>query len=68
MLASDVEKPTQKYSMWVLPYYPSEAVEKYTMTIQIEDGAAFHVTAVSAETGKTWQMDQDGDMTEAADE
>ncbi|MDR1393425.1 MAG: hypothetical protein LBJ62_05605 [Bifidobacteriaceae bacterium] len=64
MLASDVDHPTQKYNLWVMPYYPSEAVTKYTMTIQIKDGKDFHVTAVSADTGKTWRMDQDGKMTE----
>jgi hypothetical protein len=68
MLASDVDKPTQKYSMLVMPYYPSEAVEKFIMTIQIEDGTDFYVTAVSAETGKTWQMDQDGTMTEVTED
>ncbi|MDR0417309.1 MAG: hypothetical protein LBH76_08390 [Propionibacteriaceae bacterium] len=64
MLASDVDRPTEKYEMWVMPYYPSEAVKKYTMTIQIKNGTDFYVTAVSAETGKTWQMDQAGKMTE----
>ncbi len=67
MLASDVDKPTQKYGMWVMPYYPSDAVEEYMSTIQVEDGN-FHVTATSAETGQQWEMDQDGNMTEAADE
>ena len=65
MLASDVDQPTQKYGMWVLPYKPSDAVEKFTKQIQIEDGTKFVVTAVSAESGKTWNMDQDGNMTEA---
>jgi|SRR5690625_1468671 len=67
MLASDVDNPTQKYGMWVMPYYPSDAVEKYISTIQVEDGN-FHVTATSAETGKVWEMDQDGNMTEAAED
>ena len=66
MLASDVDQPTQKYGMWVLPYKPSEAVEKFTKQIQIEEGTKFVVTAVSAESGKTWNMDQDGTMVEAA--
>ncbi|MCF2707025.1 hypothetical protein I6E29_07070 [Arcanobacterium haemolyticum] len=64
MLASDVDQPTEKYGMWVMPYYPSDAVKKYTMSIQIEDGTKFVVTCVSAETEKTWEMDQDGNMTE----
>lgn len=67
MLASDVDQPTQKYGMWVLPYYPSDAVEKFTKQIQIDGGTKFVVTAVSAETGKTWTMDQDGNMTEAGE-
>lgn len=68
MLASDVEQPTQKYGLWVMPYYPSDAVQKYTMSIQIENGTDFYVTAISAETGKTWEMDQAGNMREAAAE
>lgn len=67
MLASDVEQPTQKYGMWVMPYYPSDAVEKYISTIQIDDGK-FVVTATSAETGKQWEMDQDGNLSEASAE
>ncbi len=67
MLASDVEQPTQKYGMWVMPYYPSDAVEKYISTIQVDDGK-FVVTATSAQTGKQWQMDQDGNLSEATGE
>lgn len=66
MLASDVDNPTQKYGMWVMPYYPSDAVEKYISTVQIEDGS-FVVTATSADTGKQWQMDQDGNLSEAGE-
>lgn len=64
MLASDVDKPTQKYGMWVMPYYPSEAVAKFISTIQVANGTDFVVTATSAETGKEWTMDQDGNMAE----
>lgn len=53
--------------MWVMPYYPSEAVESYTMSIQITNGTDFVVTAVSAESGKTWTMDQDGNMAEVTE-
>ena len=63
MLATDVSNPTQKYGLWVMPYQPSDAVKKFTSKIDVEDGK-FVVTAVSAETGKQWQMDQDGVMTE----
>lgn len=65
MLASDVEDPTQKYGMWVMPYYPSDAVEEYISTVQIENGTDFHITATSAESGTEWNMDQNGDMAEA---
>lgn len=67
MLASDVEQPTQKYGMWVMPFYPSDAVEKYISTIQIDEGN-FVVTATSAETGVEWQMDQDGNLAESPSE
>lgn len=67
MLASDVTDPTQKYGMWVMPYAPDkEVVSKFISTIQV-DGDKFFVTATSAETGKVWEMDQDGNMTEAAE-
>ncbi|HIY67671.1 MAG TPA: hypothetical protein H9830_15505, partial [Candidatus Agrococcus pullicola] len=59
MLASDVDQATQKYGMWVMPYYPSDAVAEYISTIQIENGSDFHITATSAETGAEWNMDQD---------
>lgn len=65
MLASDVEDPTQKYGMWVMPYYPSDAVEEYISTVQIENGTDFQITATSAESGTEWNMDQNGDMAEA---
>ncbi|XBH21978.1 hypothetical protein V5R04_01750 [Jonesiaceae bacterium BS-20] len=67
MLASDVTDPTQKYGMWVMPYAPDKAVvAKFISTIQV-DGDKFFVTATSAETDKVWEMDQDGNMTEAAE-
>lgn len=67
MLASDVTDPTQKYGMWVMPYAPDkEVVAKFISTIQV-DGDKFFVTATSAETDKVWEMDQDGNMTEAAE-
>lgn len=68
MLASDVEQPTQKYGMWVMPYFPSDATSDYISTIQISGGTDFQVTATSAETGVEWNMDQDGEMTEADSE
>lgn len=64
MIANDVDQPTEKYGMWVLPFYPSDATKKFTMQIQIKDGKNFKVTLVSAASGKTWSMDQDGNITE----
>lgn len=64
MIASDVDQPTQKYGMWVLPYKPSDAVKSFIQTIEIKNGTDFVVTAVSAESGKTWTMDQAGKMAE----
>lgn len=68
MLASDVDQPTQKYGMWVMPFYPSEATEKFISTIQITDGTDFVVTLTSAATGAEWTMDQSGTMAEVASE
>lgn len=67
MLASDVEQATQKYGMWVMPYYPSEAVAEFQSTIQITDGTDFQLTATSADSGTEWNMDQDGNLTEAGE-
>ncbi len=65
MLASDVDQPTQKYGMWVMPFKPDTAVvEKFMSTIQIADGTDFQVELTSAATGKAWTMDQDGTMAE----
>ena len=64
MLASDVDQPTQKYGMWVMPYYPSDATEKFISTIQIADGTDFQVELTSAARGKVWTMDQAGNMAE----
>ncbi|SNU01567.1 hypothetical protein SAMN06298212_11325 [Ruaniaceae bacterium KH17] len=64
MLASDVDNPTQKYGMWVMPFYPSDATEKYMSTIQITDGTDFVVELTSAATGKVWTSDQDGNVSE----
>lgn len=63
MLASDVDRPTEKYGLTELPFKPSDAVKKFTQTIEVA-GGKFVVTAVSAETDKTWTMDQDGTMAE----
>ncbi|MHA6524000.1 hypothetical protein [Tessaracoccus sp. G1721] len=66
MLASDVDAPTVKYGLLVMPYTYSEATERVQGTIEI-DGGKFTIEADSAETGKTWQIDQDGTITEVTE-
>ena len=56
MLASDVEDQTQKYGMWVMPYYPSDAVEEYISTVQIENGTDFQITATSADASSAGRL------------
>ncbi len=65
MLASDVKVPTVKYGMLVVPYVPSEAASRVQGTVTISDGA-YTIEADSAATGLTWQIDQDGTITEAS--
>ncbi|MFV0451981.1 MAG: hypothetical protein ACK5LS_07020 [Propioniciclava sp.] len=64
MLAGDVEAPTQKYGLLVMPFVKSDAAEKVTGTVNI-DGGNFVVEAEDAE-GLTCQIDQDGTISEAA--
>ncbi|WP_433675853.1 hypothetical protein [Microbacterium gorillae] len=66
MLAGDVTQPTQKYGMLVMPFVKSDAAKRVTGTVAIADGK-YVIEAVSAESGKTWQIDQDGTITEAAE-
>lgn len=63
MLASDVTKPEEKYGMLVVPYIPSDASEKIVSTVNIENGK-FEITGVSAETGKEYVINQDGEISE----
>lgn len=63
MLASDVDVPTVKYGLMVMPFAPTDAAERVTGTVTI-DGGNFVIEAVSAATGQTWQIDQDGAITE----
>lgn len=67
MLASDVEAPTVKYGLLVVPYTYSDAAARVQGTIQITDGSEFTIEAESAATGLTWQIDQDGAITEVTD-
>lgn len=64
MLASDVGAPTVKYGLMVMPFAPTDAASRVTGTVTI-DGSNFKIEAVSAATGTTWQIDQDGNITEA---
>jgi hypothetical protein len=63
MLASDVDGPTQKYGLMVMPFVKTDAAARVTGTVNI-DGEDFVIEAESAETGTTWQIDQDGTITE----
>lgn len=63
MLASDVNAPTVKYGLLVMPYSPSEAASRVQSTIEI-DGDKFTIEGDSAATGQTWVIDQDGNITE----
>jgi len=66
MLASDVDAPTVKYGLMVMPFAPTDAAERVTGTVTI-DGDNFKIEAVSAATGLTWQIDQDGTITEVTE-
>lgn len=66
MLAGDVDQPTQKYGLLVMPFVKSDAAERVTGTVTIEDGK-YVIEAESAETGETWQIDQDGNITQVSE-
>ncbi|MBB1511745.1 hypothetical protein H5399_03890 [Tessaracoccus sp. MC1627] len=66
MLASDVDAPTVKYGLLVMPYTYSEATSRVQGTIEI-DGDKFTIEADSAATGQTWKIDQDGTITEVTE-
>ncbi|WP_062461425.1 hypothetical protein [Demequina soli] len=66
MLASDVTAPTIKYGLMVMPYVASDASSRVQGTITI-DGGDFTIEADSAATGQTWQIDQDGTITEVTE-
>ena len=59
MLASDVDGPTQKYGLLVMPLVKSDAAETVTGTVPIE-GEKFTIDATSKATGATCRIDQDG--------
>ena len=63
MLASDVDSPTVKYGLLVVPYSFSDAASRVQGTVTIDDGA-YTIEADSAADDRTWQIDQDGTITE----
>lgn len=66
MLAGDVKQPTQKYGLLVMPFVKSDAAEKVTGTVNV-DGGKYIIEAESAATGETWQIDQDGKISQASE-
>ncbi|HEY0188754.1 MAG TPA: hypothetical protein VGC67_14780 [Cellulomonas sp.] len=66
MLASDVQSPTVKYGLLVVPYTYSDAASRVQGTVTIEDGR-YTIDGDSAATGLTWQIDQDGTITEKSE-
>ncbi len=66
MLASDVDAPTIKYGLMVMPFAETEAAARVTGTVTIDDGN-FVIEAESAATGETWQIDQDGEISQVAE-
>lgn len=66
MLAGDVKQPTQKYGLLVMPFVKSDAAKHVTGTVNITDGK-YVIEAESAETGDTWQIDQDGTITQVSE-
>lgn len=66
MLASDVQQPTVKYGLLVVPYSYSDAASRVQSTITITNGE-FAIDADSAATGQTWRIDQEGTITEVTE-
>lgn len=66
MLAGDVTAPTQKYGLLVMPFVASDAAAYVTGTVTIDDGD-YVIEAESAATGETWQIDQDGNVSEVTE-
>jgi hypothetical protein len=67
MLASDVEGPTVKYGLMVMPFVQTDAASRVTGTVTVEEGGDFVIEADSAATGETWQIDQDGAITQVTE-
>ncbi len=67
MLASDVEGPTVKYGLMVMPFVATDAASRVTGTVTVEEGGDFEIEADSAATGETWKIDQDGTITQVTE-
>lgn len=63
-LANDVDKPTEKYGMLVVPYDWSDETEKLTTSIVKIDNGKFVIGALAAGSQKEYQIDQDGKISE----
>ena len=50
----------------MVPFVPSDAASRVQGTVDIKDGK-YTIEADSAETGETWQIDQDGTITPAGE-
>lgn len=66
MLAGDVEAPTQKYGLLVMPFVATDAVSHVTGTVTIDDGD-YVIEAESAASGQVWQINQDGEISEVTE-
>ncbi|WP_022868369.1 hypothetical protein [Schaalia vaccimaxillae] len=66
-LANDVDKPTEKYGMLVVPYNWSDATEKLTTSIVKIDGGKYVIGALASESQKTYEIDQDGNISEVTE-
>ncbi|MCT9821225.1 hypothetical protein N3K63_13150 [Microbacterium sp. W1N] len=66
MLAGDVKQPTQKYGLLVMPFVKSDAADRVTGTVNIS-GGKYVIEAESAATGETWQIDQDGKISQVSE-
>lgn len=65
MLADDVPSPEMKYGLLVVPFHMTDAGARHTRTVSIDGSGNFVVEVTSADTGITWQIDQDGNVTQA---
>ena len=65
MLASDVDSPTVKYGLMVMPFVKTDAAERVTGTVDITDGN--YVIEAEGTDGVVCQIDQDGTITEVSE-